>query len=192
MQNWEVSFKPWLRHTPPSLTHPYQPKIKLCLLTPCQRYCLISANLQGYLHIAPPEIPLEQMHLFTPSGVGPSWCSETNTVFLKNISDRHEVCCNLLAALLSGLTTIHHYFFSRLLLWISTNLPSPPWLWPKQGSHTLCRKTSVLSLWKWLDAFSGSFITQGNHHLPFWPQRFLNPFEFNNCTAFLCQSIREK
>lgn len=128
MQSWEVSFKPWLRHAPSSLTHPYKPKIKLCLLTPCQRHCLFSANLQGYLHIAPSEIPLEPMELFTPSAVGLSWCPKTNAVFLKNISDWHKVCCNLLAALLSVLTTTHHCFFSRLLLWISTNPSSlhPP------------------------------------------------------------------
>lgn len=136
----------WLRHTPLGLTHPYQPKIKLCLLTPCQRYCLISANLQGYLHIVPSEISLEPVKLFTPSEVGPSWCSKTNALFLKNINDRHKVCCNLLATLLSVLTTTHHFFFSRLLLWISTNPPSLhpislPWLWSKQSSHTLCRKT---------------------------------------------------
>lgn len=124
IQNWEIYFKPLLRHAPPGLTHPYQPKIKLCLLTPCQRYCLIPANLWGYLPIAPSEIPLEPRKLFTPSAVVPSWCSKTNVVFLKNISDRHKVCCNLLAALLSVLTTTHHCFFSRLLLWISSNPPS--------------------------------------------------------------------
>lgn len=151
MQNWEVSFKPWLRHASLGLTHPYQPKIKLCLLTPCQRYCLISASLQGCLHIAPSEITLEPMKFFTPSEVGPSWCSKTNAVFLKHVSDRHKVCCKLLAALLSVLTTTHHCFFSRLLLWVSTNPPSLHSisllrLWFKQSSYTLYRKTSVLSL----------------------------------------------
>lgn len=154
MQNWDVCFKPWLRHAPPGLTHP---KIKWCLLTPCQRYCLVSANLQGYLQVTPSEIPLEPMKLFTPHEAGPSWCSKTNTVFLKNISDRHKVCCNLLSALPLVPTTTQHCFF---LMSFTMNQHQPslhpislPWLQSKQSSHTLYRKRSALSLWKYLDTF---------------------------------------